>query len=433
MILFDAHLLIFYLNGAICSRSMDFGGQQIGGSLPFSVYLGINQIYDPMTFSSIFLSLALFAAGDPPQFEEQTIDDQVEIGYGLAIGDVDGDGKPDILMADKKQFVWYRNGDWERFVMVDNLTEYDNVCIAARDINGDGLVEVAVGAQWNPSETADLDKSGSVHYLIRPEDPTQPWTPVELHHEPTIHRMRWVKAGDNNYQLIVLPLHGRGNQNGEGAGVKVIAYEKPEDPRQAWRHSTIDSSMHLTHNLELVPDGTGEKLLIGGKEGVKAFSFNGGKWRPAPTGAWLVDNRSFGEIRIAGAGDARFLAGIEPMHGNILSVHTFPKSNTSPERSVLTSEFNQGHALATGDLLGNGTHEIVAGWRNPDKDGKVGVKLFTASDQENPSWEAHWIDDNGMACEDLVLADLDGDGRLDIIAAGRATHNLKIYWNKNSK
>ena len=33
-------------------------------------------------------------------------------------GDVDGDKKPDILMADKTQFVWYRNPDWKRFVMM---------------------------------------------------------------------------------------------------------------------------------------------------------------------------------------------------------------------------------------------------------------------------------------------------------------------------
>ena len=37
-----------------------------------------------------------------------------------------------------------------------------------------------------------------------------------------------------------------------------------------------------------------------------------------------------------------------------------------------------------------------------------------------------------MAVEDLKLADLDADGRLDIIAAGRSTKNLKIYWNKST-
>jgi hypothetical protein len=383
-----------------------------------------------MNLSSIFLSLAFMNSIDPPKFEEQTIDDQVEIGYGLAIGDVDGDGKPDILLADKKQFVWYRNGDWQRFVMVDNLTESDNVCIAARDIDGDGKVEVAVGAQWNPGETSDTEKSGSVHYLIRPEDPTQLWAPVELHHEPTIHRMRWIKASKDSYHLIVLPLHGRGNENGEGAGVKVIAYEMPENPKGAWNYRTIDESMHLTHNLELVEEGNGERLLIGGKEGVKSFSFIDETWRPSATGEWLVENQSFGELRVGRSGAKEFLAGIEPMHGNVVSVHTFPDGASSPLRTVLTSDFHQGHALGAGDLLGQGTDQIVAGWRNPDKNGKVGVKIFVSKNDDLTEWEEHWIDDNGMACEDLVLADLDGDGKKDIIASGRATNNLKIYWNK---
>ena len=35
-----------------------------------------------------------------------------------------------------------------------------------------------------------------------------------------------------------------------------------------------------------------------------------------------------------------------------------------------------------------------------------------------------------MAAEDLTLEDLNGDGRPEIIAAGRATHNVKIYWNE---
>ena len=29
-----------------------------------------------------------------------------------------------------------------------------------------------------------------------------------------------------------------------------------------------------------------------------------------------------------------------------------------------------------------------------------------------------------------LAADLDADGRIDIIAGGRATHNVKIYWNR---
>ena len=379
-----------------------------------------------MMFFAFILYYSLLHGFYPPMFEEQTIDDKVEIGYGLAIGDVDGDGKPDIILADKNQFVWYRNGDWQRFVIAENITASDNVCITARDIDGDGKVEIAVGAQWNPGETSDAEKSGSVHYLIRPDDPTQKWESVQLHHEPTVHRMRWAKAEDDKYHLIVLPLHGRGNVNGEGAGVKVIAYEMPDNPRDEWEYTTIDESMHLTHNMDLLEDGNGEKLYIGGKEGVKVLDYVNGEWTTSASGEWLVQNQSFGEIRL-GSTENPILAGVEPMHGNQLTVYTFPKNSQIPLRQVLTSNLNQAHALGVADLLGSGNDQVVVGWRDPNKENKVGVKLFIPQNPDYTEWEEVWIDDNGMACEDLQLADLNGDGQLDIIAAGRASHNLKIY------
>ncbi len=43
--------------------------------------------------------------------------------------------------------------------------------------------------------------------------------------------------------------------------------------------------------------------------------------------------------------------------------------------------------------------------------------------------EKHVIDSGGMATEDLIVEDLTGDGRPDIVAGGRATHNLKLYVN----
>src|SRR5262245_6972218 len=183
-----------------------------------------------------------------PRFRTVEIDSKIEIGYGVAVADVDGDGKPDILLADKKQIVWYRNPGWEKFVIAENLTKLDNVCLAAADLDGDGKAEVAVGAGWNPSDTVG---SGAVFYLIAPKDRTQKWTAVQLPHEPTVHRMKWLRDASGHFQLLVVPLHGRGNKDGEGVGVRLLTYQMPYSLPDSWRTNVLNDSWHLTHNFDL--------------------------------------------------------------------------------------------------------------------------------------------------------------------------------------
>ncbi|WP_420147800.1 FG-GAP repeat domain-containing protein [Spirosoma sp.] len=398
----------------------------------------------------LFITSPLLAQTDTARrnvtnFKIQVVDNQINIGYGLAIGDVDGDQKPDILLADQKEFVWYKNpGDktsaWKRYVMAANLTPQDNVCIAARDLDGDGRVEVAVGAGWNPAETNDSTKSGAVFYLIRPQDPTQKWEPVRLPHEVTTHRMRWAKVGKDSYQLIVVPLHGLGNKNGEGRGVRIWGYEFPKNPRTTWKRYLVDSTMHLTHNLEIWEDGNTTGLIVAGKEGGNIFEWRKKKWRVyddevARNALPLLtkDVTGIGEIRRMDNG--KRIATIQPMHGNLLQVETgyysFRKPRqlvTDKEIDVLTDVFNQGHALVCGDFLGLGSDQIIAGWRNPNADKKVGVRLYKPGEDSNV--QGYALDDSvRMACEDLQAADLDGDGDLDVIASGRATLNVLIYWN----
>src|SRR5262245_42269049 len=93
------------------------------------------------------------------QFKDQTIDDKIQIGYGLAIADVNGDKKTDILLVDKQEVAWYENPGWDKHVIAEKLTAIDHVCIAAQDIDGDGKAEIAIGAGWNPGDTVN---SGAV-------------------------------------------------------------------------------------------------------------------------------------------------------------------------------------------------------------------------------------------------------------------------------
>ncbi len=404
---------------------------------PACIPLFLTRFY-PARFAVVVLSACITASCGPateglppsppiiPEFEAQVIDDEINIGYGLAIGNVDTDGKPDILLADKKQFVWYQNGTWERHVLIENLTSRDNVAIAARDIDGDDLVEIAVGAMWNPGETSDKRESGGVYYLIRPPEPSMQWEPVQLQHDPTIHRMQWIKAGDAGYHLVVLPLHGINNINGEGDGVRIQLYTKPEDPRGRWATRVLDKSMHMTHNFDVVESEESTSLYFAGKEGIRQSLFDG---------RWSSDARaieglttSAGEVRVGALVDKPLIATIEPMHGTHLVAYL---GKGERQRVVLDTTFVQGHALAVADILGLGRDQIVAGWRNPDANGEVGIRLYIPDDSGS-SWSIFVIDENTMACEDLKVADLNADGKLDIIASGRSTNNLKVYWNKSS-
>ena len=113
-----------------------------------------------------------------------------------------------------------------------------------------------------------------------------------------------------------------------------------------------------------------------------------------------------------------------------------PSRSSLWSRQVIAEPLQWGHAVWCADLDADGDDELIIGQRDPNKPGATGPE-DQASSFSTPStdtiplaFDRHTIDDGGMACEDAVAADLDGDGRIDIIAGGRATHNVKIYWNR---
>jgi hypothetical protein len=319
--------------------------------------------------------------------------------------------------------------------MAQDLTPNDNVCIAARDVDGDGKVEVAVGAQWNPGETTDAAKSGAIFFLIRPADPAARWEPVRIEpHDPTTHRMHWVKTAAG-WRIAVLPLHGRGNKNGQGDPVRLQMIEPPKDPKGEWKSAFVDTEMHLTHNFDVGIAGGVESIVVGGREGVRAIPL--GQTSPAPSPAPFGSSTAAGEVRVF-KGE---IFTIGPMHGNrVIYQQRVPVEEAAPKPGatkgvdvVIDESLREGHALGVADFLGTGRPQLVAGWRNPDANKKVGIKLYAPQDDKGASWKAFVIDDNTMACEDLKVEDLDADGKPDVVAAGRATKNVVVYWNRSGR
>ena len=52
--------------------------------------------------------------------------------------------------------------------------------------------------------------------------------------------------------LLVIPLHGRGNQGGEGVGVNTYLYRRGEVPSSPWALELVSSQLHMTHNADPV-------------------------------------------------------------------------------------------------------------------------------------------------------------------------------------
>lgn len=366
-----------------------------------------------------------------PRFRAETIDAKIKIGYGLAIADVDGDGKKDIVLVDARETVWYKNPTWEKSKLTDSLTPKDHVCVAARDVDGDGKAEVAIGAEWNPSDTRT---SGAVFALHAPADRSKPWEGQKLHHEPTVHRMQWVSEKPGLFFLAVLPLHGCGNTNGAGDGVRFLGYRREKDPGKEWATFLLNDSFHMTHNFDPLTwkaGDPGESMLVAAKEGVHLLQKDAETWK-----ATRLTERGAGEVKIGKLPNGkRFIATVEPMHGNEVVVNPEGGGLWSDKRVLLDDTLNQGHALAAADFLGAGYDQVVAGWREPGgPDKKVGLRLYAPANDDGSQWkQLAVVDDNTMACEDMKVADLNGDGLPDLIASGRATKNVIIYWNESGK
>ncbi|MGY8771704.1 MAG: FG-GAP repeat domain-containing protein [Pirellulales bacterium] len=363
-----------------------------------------------------------------PEFKWKSVEiDKIEIGYGLQMADVNGDGKTDIVLADKKTIQWYQNPSWTKHIIAKDLTARDNVCITARDIDGDGKCEIAVGGQWNYRESI---KDGAVFYLSPGEDRTKPWVPIKLHNEPSTHRMHWVKGKSGKFKLVVKPLRGRGSVDGEGNGIRVLEYSVPVNPKEPWNYDVICEFMHLSHNFHPVnwDQDEEEELIIAGKEGVWHFDNNGKSWD-----ATQVSKNFSGEIRDGKLPNGkRFIVAIEPMHGTTAAVYAEPdqKGGLWKPLNVLDEALKDGHALACADFLGVGSDQIIVGWRAMNAKGVPGIKMFTPLDKDGKTWRETVISSGEVAVEDIKVADLNGDGKVDIVAAARQTKNLVIFFNE---
>ena len=401
----------------------------------------MRRFFSIVAFTACGLAALNTFGADFPKFEAKTLDPEVgKVCYAVSLADVDGDGKQDVIAVTENRVLWYQAPDWTKRVIIEDQTERDNVCVAPLDIDGDGKIDFAIGAGW-------LNKNiGQIVWLSRGATLDEKWHVHLISHESWTHRMRWGKvAGGQRPQLVVSPLNKT-----QGDGARLLAFSIPTNPKtDKWPSQVMNASMNRMHNhWHLDWDGDGiDDTVTSSQEGVNLITPSAirdgvANWTATKLGNGAVgdkpETKGAGEIKVGKLKNGpRFVTTVEPMHGQACVVYVEPAKGTKPAdgmwpRFVIDDTLNRGHALWTCDIDGDGGDEIVLGFSDPST-GTIkgpGVFVYKANDATATKWTKHTIDDGGMATEDLICADLNGDGKLDIVAGGRASHNVKLYLQK---
>ena len=375
------------------------------------------------------------AASAPVEFKTHVIEAEIPGGYAVLVADLNGDGRPDVLgMTSRiKELPWYENPSWERHVLQKDLNGLVNM--AAHDIDGDGIPELAIENEFS---MVAAKSRGLVWLLEHQGDPRKPWKSVPVDELTTSHHVAWADIdGNGEKELINAPLIGSEALAPKYEdNVPLVYYHVPRDRNGTWKRLLIDDKLSgVLHRVRVVQWDADprEELLTAGFDGITLHDPTGTGTKVRWQNTRLARGRE-PEPKTAGASDVamgnlngkRMLASVEPWHGNEVVVYT-ETAGGGWQRRVLYDSLTEGHEVCVGDFNGDGRDDIVAGDRARGE--IAGSHVFFSQDNAGSEWLHQDLDPMGMSASGCAVADLNGDGRLDIVQIGGATKNIKWYEN----
>jgi hypothetical protein len=340
------------------------------------------------------------------------------ISEGVAIADVNRDGKPDIVAG-----AWWfeapkRAGDtnWTRHQLApakhyDPSTQFSNSFLDfCMDVNQDGwmdLIRISL-----PGE--------EVVWYENPKNKPGYWVmhPILEH------------AGNESPTLVDVDGDGRPDLLcNDWVAKEMIWMESPKRPGDtSWTRHVIGKgdigTGRYTHGLGFIDmNGDGRKDVVITK----------GWWEcpkdPATAGEWVFHPANLGEdCSQIYALDVKNNGGHELVSA---SAHNYgiwwhEKKDTGWVHHLIYNGFSETHALALADVNGDGHPDLVTGKRyyahnGEDPGGHEPAVLywFEFIPGPDPKWIPHQIDDDSGVGLQVLVQDIDGDGLPDIIVANK--------------
>jgi hypothetical protein len=365
-------------------------------------------------------------AAGPVRWAAHDIDAGFRGGYAVAVADFNRDGRPDVMANSLAvpELAWYENPSWARHVIIPDTWSIVNQAMA--DIDGDGIPEVA----YQSGFAMQPGKSEGLNWVARHQgDPRQPWRVERVDAFPTSHHVAWADLdGDGARELLNAPLVGpKGLAPTYDQDVVPVFWYSAKD----WvRHTLADGIPGIIHRVRVArwDEGPRDQVFVASFEGIVVYRASG-------TGAAMTFHKEVlspghvGQAPRLGASDVgigrqdgrRFFAAIEPWHGNEVVVYT--GDGRRWRRRVIYDQIASGHEITVVDLNGDGRDDVIANDNSrPTPNNPVaptgGVHVFYAPDDAADGDWVHQRIESGAAMNGCVGADLNLDGRPDLVCTG---------------